>query len=233
MNRLQALLQGMLVLALSIALPTGAFASPNISNIASVAYQDAAANNYTGQSNSGTPVIVVTPAGITSATSSMADVGVAFNYQITADKGSITSYGATGLSGTGLSLNAASGMISGTPTSPGSITVGLSATNAAGPGPTTTLTITVRGAATIVLTKSASPVNATSGTTVTFTIAYQNTGTGPASNVVITDAIPAGSTFKAGSITGGGTFSAGTIAWTIAAVNPGAPVNLTFQVTVN
>ena len=76
---------------------------------------------------------------ITSANTANATVGAAFSYQISATN-SPTSYGATGLP-PGLGVNTATGSISGTPTSSGTSTVTLSATNSAGTG-TATLTIT-------------------------------------------------------------------------------------------
>ena len=51
------------------------------------------------------------------------------------------------------------------------------------------------------------------GDTVTFSIQYQNTGS-DATNVVITDVVPTGSTLVAGS-TGTGTVSGTTITWTL------------------
>ena len=83
--------------------------------------------------NSGPPVI-------TSSTTVGGIVGSAFNFSIVATNGA-TSYTATGLPN-GLSLNTTSGIISGTPTAPGSTSVALSATNLAGPG-IATLTIFV------------------------------------------------------------------------------------------
>ena len=68
---------------------------------------------------------------ITSATTASGTVGSAFSYQITATN-TPTSYGATGLPA-GLSVNTATGLISGTPTAAGTSTVTLSATNSAGP----------------------------------------------------------------------------------------------------
>jgi hypothetical protein len=77
---------------------------------------------------------------ITSATTASGTVGVAFSYQITADQ-AITTWGASGLPA-GLSVNTATGLISGTPTAVGVFSVGLSATNANGTG-TATLTLTI------------------------------------------------------------------------------------------
>src|SRR5439155_1795243 len=66
--------------------------------------------------------------------------GVAFSYQITANQ-AITTWGAAPLPG-GLTVNTATGLISGTPTAAGTYTVALSATNANGTG-TLTLTLTI------------------------------------------------------------------------------------------
>jgi predicted alpha-1,2-mannosidase len=81
------------------------------------------------------PPPVISSAGTTSGT-----VGSAFSYQITASH-SPTSYGATGLPA-GLSVNASTGLISGTPSAPGTSSVALSATNASGTG-NQALTLTV------------------------------------------------------------------------------------------
>ncbi|MBV9764167.1 MAG: putative Ig domain-containing protein [Acidobacteriaceae bacterium] len=82
--------------------------------------------------------------GVTSAASASGTVGSAFSYQIAATN-SPTDYSATGLP-TGLSVNATTGLISGTPTSTGSSTITLGATNAGGTG-NSTLTLNVGTAA--------------------------------------------------------------------------------------
>ena len=69
---------------------------------------------------------------ITSPLTATGTVGAAFSYQIAATQ-SPTSYGAAGLPA-GLSLNAASGAITGTPTAAGTSTVTITATNATGTG---------------------------------------------------------------------------------------------------
>jgi len=83
------------------------------------------------------------------------------------------------------------------------------------------------------LTKSASPTSAASGSTVTFTIQYQNTSSVAASNAVITDVIPTGSTLVGGSISNGGTLSGNTITWNLGNVAANASGSVNFKVTVN
>ncbi|MBU6399497.1 MAG: putative Ig domain-containing protein, partial [Verrucomicrobia bacterium] len=119
------------------------------------------ANTYLffGNSNPGTvfsnfSVVQETPPVITSVTTASGVYGSAFSYQITAS-GSPTNYAATGLPA-GLSLNPASGLISGTLTShPGTYTINLSASNAGGTG-TSTLTLTETPAPLTVSANSAS-----------------------------------------------------------------------------
>lgn len=89
----------------------------------------------TGSVGSSTPVPVITVSGPATATALQA-----FTYQIQANN-SPTSYDASGLPA-GLSINNSTGLISGTPTTPGSYTVGLTASNAGGDG-TATLALTV------------------------------------------------------------------------------------------
>src|SRR5436309_13183869 len=78
---------------------------------------------------------------ITSPNSDSATVGVPYSYQITSDQ-SITTWGAAPLPA-GLSVNTNTGVISGTPTTAGTYSITLSATNGNGTG-TATLTLTIR-----------------------------------------------------------------------------------------
>lgn len=92
------------------------------------------ANNATGTGPAVTLVITVEPSGpvptISGQSSVTADLNVAFNYQITASN-TPTSYGASGLP-VGLSINTATGAITGTPTVGGIFTATLTASNGNG-----------------------------------------------------------------------------------------------------
>ena len=85
------------------------------------------------------PNPAVTPV-VTSVATASATVGQPFNYAITANNAP-TSFNATGLHAS-LTVNASTGVISGTPTMTGSSIITISASNAAGTG-TLTLTLTV------------------------------------------------------------------------------------------
>jgi len=76
-------------------------------------------------------------------------------------------------------------------------------------------------------------VAVTSGDFVTYTIAYANAGNKPATNVVITDRLPAGMGFAYGSTTGGGTYNAGVVSWTLGTLNAGATGQVSFQAITN
>jgi uncharacterized repeat protein (TIGR01451 family)/fimbrial isopeptide formation D2 family protein len=101
----------------------------------------------------------------------------------------------------------------------------------------------------ITVVKSSSPVTGTTvvpGQTITYTLAVSNIGSGVADTTVVTDAIPAGSTYVAGSASCGtvpnctaseATTSAdpnGLVTFTLTSVAAGASgLDLTFAVTVN
>src|SRR5262249_22968787 len=80
---------------------------------------------------------------ITSSLSATGTVGSAFSYQVAATQ-SPTSYGATGLPA-GLSVNSATGAITGMPTTAGASNASITATNANGTG-SANLTLTINAA---------------------------------------------------------------------------------------
>ena len=87
---------------------------------------------------------------------------------------------------------------------------------------------------TITLSKSADVATAKPGDTITYTLTYGNTGAGDATNLVITDTIPANTTLVGGSITGGGTESGGVITWNLGPLAAGVTgVTVQFAVTVD
>lgn len=82
---------------------------------------------------------------ITSILNAFGSTSASFSYQISAS-GNPISFSATGLPG-GLSLNSTTGIISGTPTSTGTFPIAISATNLAGTGSSSTLTLVITAAA--------------------------------------------------------------------------------------
>jgi hypothetical protein len=139
---------------LSISATTGLISgTPTAAGISTVTL---GATNSGGTGNATlTLTIAVAPPAITSATSAGGTAGTAFTYQIVATN-SPTSYSATGLPA-GLLVSATTGLISGTPTSAGTSTVTLGATNAGGTGHATlTLTLATAAAPSVTLTWVAS-----------------------------------------------------------------------------
>ena len=88
------------------------------------------------------------------------------------------------------------------------------------------------GQPTLTVSKSA-PASVSSGSTLTYTITYGNTGTQNASNVVIQDPIPTGTTFV--SATNGGVLTeGGFVTWNVGTVNSGVTgQTVSFTVQVN
>ncbi len=116
------------------------------------------------------------PPTITSVLTAAGDTTTAFSYQIVATK-TPTSYAASPLSPMpgGLLLNAATGLISGTPTNAGTFNITLSATNATGTG-TRTLTLTITAGPPPVIT-SAGTANGVVGIAFTYQIVATNSPT--------------------------------------------------------
>lgn len=181
----------------------------------------------TNANGTGTAVLTLTvnPAKpvITSATTATGQRTVAFSYQITATN-SPTSYSASGLPA-GLTVNTTSGLISGTPTTVGTSTVTLGATNAGGTGNATlTLTVTVpKPVITSATTKSGQV-----GVALSYQITASNTPTSFSAT-----GLPAGLTINTGTgLVSGTPTSVGTIAATIGATNAGGTGTATLTFTI-
>ncbi|NCX47857.1 MAG: hypothetical protein EBW82_04455, partial [Verrucomicrobia bacterium] len=144
--------------------PFGYNGTPGTTNKIPVAFliNGTAAGGTTGGGTAVAPVI-------SSAATATGTVGTAFSYQMVAS-GSPTSYSATGLPA-GLTINATSGLISGTPTAAATSAVTLNATNTGGSG-TKTLTITVAAAPVVVVPviSSAATASGTVGTAFSYQV---------------------------------------------------------------
>jgi hypothetical protein len=150
-------------------------------------------------------------------------VGVAFSYQITATNNP-TSYGATGLPA-GLTVNTSTGLISGTPTTAGTYTVTIKATNAGGTG-SHTLTLTINPPTPVIT----SPLAATGQVGVAFSYTITATNNPTSFNAT---GLPSGLTVNTstGAISGTPT-TAGTYSVTISATNAGGTGSATLVITI-
>ncbi len=86
----------------------------------------------------------------------------------------------------------------------------------------------VRSRVLLTITKTDAPDPVLAGQELVFTLAYEATGNAPATDVTITDAVPAGTTFV--SATGGGTESGGVVTWNLGTLLP--PASGSVQMTV-
>lgn len=214
------------------ALPGGlTFTSPTIAGTPTTAgtFQIAlSANNGTGIGAAVTLVLTISPAGpvpaINSATSASGPVGAAFTYNITASNAPV-SYSAVGLP-LGLSLNATTGAITGTPTIAGAYTVALSATNNNGVGATTNLALTIGALSSI---SNAAPLTVTvSQPMASFTLTATNS---PQSYNV--SGLPPGLAASAAGVITGTPTTLGSFTITASANNAVGPgPNATFTLTV-
>ncbi len=90
---------------------------------------------------------------------------------------------------------------------------------------------TVNAAPVLALTKAVDRSTASPGDRLTYTLTYRNTGNADASEVVLTDALPARTTFVSAS--NGGTFANGSVRWSLGTVAAGASGSVTFVVQLD
>lgn len=136
---------------------------------------------------------------ISSASTATATVGSPFSFTLTASQ-SPTSFAATGLPGV-FTLDATSGVITGTPTAPGQITAQVRAANGVGSGPQSVLLISVNPAANAPIITSAPVIQGRVGDPFAFTLTASNA---PTSFALTSGTLPAGLVFDGatGALTG-------------------------------
>jgi hypothetical protein len=179
-----------------------------------------------GGTGSATLTLTIKPATpvITSALTATGQVGVAFSYQITATNNP-TSYNATGLP-TGLSVNTSTGVISGTPTTAGTYTVTISATNAGGTG-SATLTLTIKPAPPVIT--SALTASGQVGVAFSYTITATNSPTSYNAT-----GLPTGLSVNTSTgVISGTPTTAGTYSASISATNSGGTGSAPLTITIN
>ncbi|MEW5733438.1 MAG: hypothetical protein AB1921_01210, partial [Thermodesulfobacteriota bacterium] len=96
-----------------------------------------------------------------------------------------------------------------------------------------TIQTTVGQASNLEIGKAASVATVMPGGIITYTLSYRNTGNLAATNIRITDPVPAGTAYAAGSATAGGTLSGGSVIWDFASLAAGAQGSVSFSVTVS
>ncbi|GLZ39298.1 putative Ig domain-containing protein [Actinokineospora sp. NBRC 105648] len=136
----------------------------------------------------------------------------------------------------GLTLNTATGVLSGTPTTTGTYSFSVTVIDAFGQTATKAVTLTV-GAGPIVITKTANTSSAAVGSTVAYTITVANTGSTAFTGVTLSD--PLGGVLDDATYSGNATatsgtltYSSSTLGWT-GNVAAGATVVISYSVAVS
>src|SRR5204863_221488 len=93
------------------------------------------------------------------------------------------------------------------------------------------ITTTVTSAPVLTVSATDAPDPVAAGGSITYTLGYANSGNTDASGVVISDTVPATTTFV--SATGGGSLAAGVVTWSIGSLAASASGSVTLTVRVN
>jgi uncharacterized repeat protein (TIGR01451 family) len=93
--------------------------------------------------------------------------------------------------------------------------------------------VPIDSASIFTLIKSDDPDPVVSGNIITYTIEYGNSGNMNATNVVISDPVPANTTYVADSASNGGIFDGSKVIWNLETLTAGTSGTLTFQVTTD
>ncbi len=191
--------------------------------------QQTATRNYTLRVN---PAPLVLP----EATLAAAQVGTSYTATIPAATGGTTpiTYSATGVPA-GLTFNPETRQLTGTPTTSGTFTVTVTATDAASPAQTATRTYTVTVNPATLTLPAATPVTAQVGTSYSTTLPAASGGTTPVTYSAT--GIPAGLSFNPTTrVISGTPTTAGTFTVTLTAADAGNPqqtVSRDYTITVN
>ncbi len=186
--------------------------------------------SFNGEANNlDVSILIEAAAGtpnITSSTTASGTVGQAFSYTIVADN-SPTSYNVDGDLPAGVTDTGSS--ISGTPTSPGTFPVQLSANNGSGEGPATTLTITIEPAGEVPVITSSATLSGDADELLSYQIVASNTPTSyNASGLPLGVTVNTDTGFVSGTPTIEGTYTA-----TLTATNEfGSSSNFTLTIVI-
>ncbi|MBL8120554.1 MAG: putative Ig domain-containing protein, partial [Anaerolineae bacterium] len=181
-----------------------------------------ATNGVAPDAAQGFNITIVSPTtapSITSGAPGNGTVGAAYSHTYTASGTTPINYTVTaGALPAGLTLSG--GVISGTPTTAGTFTGTVTASNGTAPDASQNFNIIIAAAATAPSITSGAPANGTVGAAYTHT--YTASGTTPINYTVTAGALPAGLTLSGGVISGTPT-TAGTFTGTVTASNGTAP----------
>jgi len=181
--------------------------------------------SYANNGNAGATGVVVTdtlPANTTfvSATGG----GVVSGSTVTWNLGTLPAGGSGSMS---VTARVTSPLNSGTILTHGSYSIDSAQTN---PAAGTAVTTTVASAPILALGLTGSPNPVNSGSTITYTLSYSNTGNMNATGTTLTDPLPNNTSFV--SATGGGVLSGGTVTWNLGTLNAGTTGSVNFVVRV-